>query len=119
VTLHNGDPVASSLTAAIRSGDIESLERLLAERPALAAARVGDDQAGSRTLLHLATDWPGHFPNAAAVIALLARAGADPNAAVEGSWHAETPLHWAASSDDVAALDALLDASADIEAPGA
>jgi ankyrin repeat protein len=28
-------------------------------------------------------------------------------------------LHWAASSDDVAALDALLDAGADIEAPGA
>ena len=31
----------------------------------------------------------------------------------------QTPLHWAASSDDVAALDALLDADADIEAPGA
>jgi ankyrin repeat protein len=29
------------------------------------------------------------------------------------------PLHWAASSDDVDALDALLDAGADIEAPGA
>jgi ankyrin repeat protein len=28
-------------------------------------------------------------------------------------------LHWAASSDDVAVLDALLDAGADIEAPGA
>jgi hypothetical protein len=33
--------------------------------------------------------------------------------------HTETPLHWAASSDDVAVLDALLDAGADIEAPGA
>ena len=32
--------------------------------------------------------------------------------------HEETPLHWAASSDDVAVLDALLDAGADIEAPG-
>jgi uncharacterized protein len=28
-------------------------------------------------------------------------------------------LHWAASSDDVAVLDALLDGGADIEAPGA
>ena len=28
-------------------------------------------------------------------------------------------LHWAASSDDLAVLDALLDAGADIEAPGA
>ncbi len=33
--------------------------------------------------------------------------------------HTETPLHWAASSNDVAVLDALLDAGADIEAPGA
>jgi hypothetical protein len=32
--------------------------------------------------------------------------------------HAETPLHWAASSDDVAVLDALLDSGANIEAPG-
>jgi ankyrin repeat protein len=33
--------------------------------------------------------------------------------------YAETPLHWAASSNDVDALDALLEAAADIEAPGA
>jgi hypothetical protein len=33
--------------------------------------------------------------------------------------HAETPLHWAAISDDVGAATALLDAGADIEAPGA
>jgi ankyrin repeat protein len=33
--------------------------------------------------------------------------------------HTETPLHCAASSDDVAVLDALLDAGADIESPGA
>jgi uncharacterized protein len=72
----------------------------------------------SRTLLHAATDWPGHFPNVGAVIAALVAAGADVDARFAGS-HAETPLHWAASSDDVEALDALLDAGADIEAPGA
>lgn len=33
--------------------------------------------------------------------------------------HTETPLHWAASSDDIAALDALRDAGADLEADGA
>jgi hypothetical protein len=32
--------------------------------------------------------------------------------------HTETPLHWAASSDDVPVLDALLDAGGDIECPG-
>jgi hypothetical protein len=35
-----------------------------------------------------------------------------------GGSHDETPLHWAASSDDVEVLDALLDAGADIEAAG-
>ena len=32
--------------------------------------------------------------------------------------HAETPLHWAASCDDVDAIDALLDAGAQVDAPG-
>jgi ankyrin repeat protein len=45
-------------------------------------------------------------------------AGADVNARFTGP-HSETPLHWAASSDDIEALDALLDAGADIEAGGA
>ena len=49
---------------------------------------------------------------------MLIGAGADPDA-VEGSLHAETPLHWAASSDDVEVARALIDGGADIEATGA
>jgi ankyrin repeat protein len=72
----------------------------------------------SRTLLHVAADWPGHYPNGAATVAALIAAGADVNARFTGP-HTETPLHWAASSDVVEVLDALLDAGADIDAPGA
>ncbi len=49
----------------------------------------------------------------------LVEAGAAVDARWVGDPAPETPLHWAASSDDVAVLDALLDAGADIEAPGA
>lgn len=105
-------------TTAVQAGDLETLEALLAARPGLAMARIGDETS-SRTLLHAATDWPGHFPNGPAVIALLIEAGADINARYRGSSHSETPLHWAASSNDVAVLDALLDHGADIEAHGA
>jgi uncharacterized protein len=119
VRLRSDDPVAAELVEAIRNGDVQAVERLVGERPELAPARILDDKGGARTPLHVATDWPGHFPNGPAVIALLVRAGANPNAPVEGSWHAETPLHWAASSDDVQAAEALLDAGAEIEAPGA
>jgi uncharacterized protein len=62
-------------------------------------------------------DWPGHFPNGPAVVAILVEAGADVNARFIGA-HKETPLHWAASCNDLAVLDALLDAGADIEAAG-
>jgi ankyrin repeat protein len=69
-------------------------------------------------LLHIAADWPGHFPNGKAIVGALIEAGADVNARVDEP-DPETPLHWAASSDDVEVLDALLDGGADIEARGA
>jgi ankyrin repeat protein len=113
-------PLATDAVRAIQTGNIAALQQLLTDHPGLATARVGDESPGglTRTLLHVATDWPGHFPNGAAIVSILAAAGADVNAPFTGS-HAETPLHWAASSNDVAVLDALLDAGADIEAPGA
>ena len=119
VTIDTEDPLAVAVVEAIHAGDTAALKRLLAANPALATTRLGDDdrEGMSRTLLHVATDWPGHFPGVAATIATLVEAGADVNARFRGP-HAETPLHWAASSDDVEALDALLDAGADIEADG-
>ncbi len=116
-TLPVADPLVAAVTHAIRAGDLDALHRLLADHPGLAVARVGNDRE-SRTLLHVATDWPGHFPNGAATVAVLVRAGADVNARFVGA-HSETPLHWAASSDDVEILDALLDAGAEIDANGA
>lgn len=119
-TIDTEDPLAVAVVDAIHSGDVQTLTRLLDENPGLATARLGDDDPDgmSRTLLHVATDWPGHFPNGAATVAALIEAGADVNARFRGP-HEETPLHWAASSDDVEVLDALLDGGADIEAPGA
>ncbi len=118
-TIDTHDPVAVAVTTAIHRGRLDDLRRLLDERPGLAVARLGDDEPDgtSRSLLHVATDWPAHFPEAAATIVLLVGAGADVDARFRGS-HRETALHWAASADDVAALEALLDAGADIEADG-
>ncbi len=118
VAISEDDPVARAVVAAIHAGEIGALSALLAEHPGLATARLRDRSGNARTLLHLVTDWPGHFPNGAATVATLVEAGADVNARFEGA-HRETPLHWAASCDDVAVLDALLDAGADIDAPGA
>ena len=119
MTIRTDDPLAVAVVDAIHTGDVEALERMLREHPELATARLGADDADmTRTLLHVATDWPGHFPNGAETVAALVEAGADVNARFTGP-HTETPLHWAASSDDVDVLDALLDAGADIEAHGA
>ena len=113
-----GDSQASAVVSAIQSGDVETLQRLLNENPALATATIVDDHGSGRSMLHIAADWPGHFANGAATVATLIAAGAEVNAPFIGA-HSETSLHWAASSNDVDVLDALLDGGADIEAPGA
>lgn len=107
------DPIALAVTKAIRGGEVEQLRRLLRENAGLANARIGP-----RSLLHIATDWPGHFPNNVDVVRELVAKGADVNAAFAGAAHQERPLHWAASTDDVEVLDALIDAGADLEAEG-
>lgn len=118
VMLSTDDPLVVSATAAIHEGDVAVLRALLAEHPQLATASIGEADKGGRTLLHVLTDWPGHFPRGAEMVEILVGGGADVNARFTGP-HTETPLHWAASCDDVAVLDALLDAGADIEARGA
>lgn len=119
-TLDSQDPLAVAVTEAIRGGDLATLRQCLAEHPGLADTRIVRRGAGAGTLslLHVAADWPGHYPNGPAVVAALVAAGADPGARFEGA-HSETPLHWAASSNDVPVLDALVEAGADIEATGA
>jgi hypothetical protein len=113
------DPGVVEVTRAVQEGDLDGLRRVLDGRPELVTARFGVPDR-SRTILHVATDWPGHFPDGPAVVRLLVERGADVNARFVGgpNGHTETPLHWAASSDDVAVLDTLLDLGADIEADG-
>ena len=67
----------------------------------------------------MVTDWPGYFPNGPQIVRVLIDAGADPSGLCETDSPSETPLHWAASSDDVEVAAALIDGGADIEAPGA
>jgi uncharacterized protein len=114
----DGHPVAIAVVQAVRRGDLKTLARLLDENSGLATVRLAGDSGVTRTLLHVVTEWPGHFPNRAAVIGALVAGGAQVDARFTGP-NTETALHRAASSDDVAAVDALLDAGADIEADGA
>ena len=104
------DSLGIAVRRAIHGGDLDALRWLLDDNPGLVTARID-----GRTLLHVAADWPGHFPNGAATVNALIAAGADPNASAAENSIDETPLHWAASSDDVAVLDALIDGGADME----
>jgi uncharacterized protein len=120
LTLPHGDPVAIELTLAIHRGNLDALRRLLGERPELASVRMigrKGPKGGWRTPLHAAADWPGYFPAAPAAVALLLNAGADPNDDTGGD-RPETPLHWAASTDDVEVAVTLIDGGADLETPG-
>ena len=52
------------------------------------------------------------------MVQLLLERGADPNARSVDDEHGESPLHWAASSDDTDVARALLAGGADMELPG-
>jgi uncharacterized protein len=120
LTLSHGDPVSSELIAAIHDGNLDSLRRLIGERPELATVRMigrKGPEGGWRTPLHAAADWPGYFPSAPESVAFLLDVGADPNDDSGGD-RPETPLHWAASTDDVDVAVALIEGGARLDTPG-
>lgn len=105
---------AATLTDALRTGDVASLVVLLKTHPELATSYVGGSTEAC-TLLHILADWPGTNRDTAKI---LIAAGADMNANFTGQLQHGTPLHWAASSNDVALLDTLPDHGADMNAGG-
>lgn len=120
LTLLHGDAVALELVSAIHGGDLEDLRHLVTARPELASARmIGRKglEGGWKTPLHAAADWPGYYPSAPDSVGLLIDAGADPNDDTGGR-APETPLHWAASNDDLEVAAALIDGGANLETPG-
>jgi hypothetical protein len=107
--------VAEAIVAAIHRGDVDGLRQLLADHVGIASASLGG-RHGSRTPMHVVTDWPGYFPNGPETVRVLVAAGADPDPRREPG--DETPLHWAASSDDWHVAAALIDAGADLNTAG-
>lgn len=107
---------SDELVAAIHAGDLQAIGALLAAHPTLATSQLGG-RHGARTALHVVADWPGYFPNGPQIVRVLVAAGADSNARFRSKDHAETPLHWAASSDDADVAEALIDAGAEVGAP--
>ena len=97
---------------------VRALVKAGADVNACGGCDAGTAAVASVLYCNIATDWPGHFPNVRASVEMLIGHGADVNAEFRGR-HSGRPLHWAASNDDLEALDALLDHHADIEAPGA
>lgn len=119
----DGEQVTAELRMAVHAGDVETIRQLLRSHSALATARLGSKQTGSGMSLHLVTDWPGYFPNGPQIVGLLIDAGANPNARTTSRGAeapgpgSETPLHYAASSDDADVAAALIDGGADLETP--
>ncbi|MEM7456810.1 MAG: ankyrin repeat domain-containing protein [Planctomycetota bacterium] len=112
------EPLAVEIIGTIRQGDHQKLLETLRKNPRIAGVIIYDrEQDTGRSLLHIATDWPGQFPGVSKTIEMITAAGCDPDVRMQGP-HTETPLHWAASSDDTDAINALVNSGADLELSG-
>ncbi len=104
--------------AAVADGDVTALAAVINRSRAVVNACSPDNE---RTLLHTIADYPGHRKNGLEMAQLLIDHGADVNARFQHpnvATSRETPLHWAASNDDVDLAALLLDAGADIDMDG-
>lgn len=114
VSTDPADPNADAAVAAIRSGDVAVLAEVLTEAPDLAraCARLSRQNTAARRdgLARLSAQRARGCPGPD-------RAWSRSEPPRRGRQDGETPLHLAASSDDVDAARALLDGGADAEAP--
>src|SRR6516225_7294032 len=76
-TLRSDEPLAIELTTALKRGEVVQIKQLLAATPGLARCVVENPKGVGRSPLHVFADWPGHNPNAAAIVEMLIAAGAD------------------------------------------
>ena len=74
--LQTADPRAVAIVTGIQLGDERAVQRWLVEHPSLATVRIVDEHGVARSLLHVAADWPGHYPNVANIVRVLIAAGA-------------------------------------------
>ncbi len=99
-------PLEKSFFKAVKTGDLDAVQKLLAESPELAGSR----DAEAATPLHWAA-WKNQVGIAKALLA----AGAEVNAISENSHWGTTPLHAAAHGNQRAVAEVLLNAGADLK----
>src|SRR5215467_4560962 len=92
VEIQDDNPLAVALVSAIRQGDVDAVGSLVREHAGLASARIRDAEGGTRSLLHVVTDWPGYFPDGPQIVRLLIDAGGADIEAPGASIACGTPL---------------------------
>lgn len=78
------EPIAIEFVLAVRAGDIDRVTRHVVDHVRLPGTRFIAKDGGTRTALHVVTDWPGYFPNGPEMVRRLVDAGSDPDVATTG-----------------------------------